>query len=151
MPSRQVDLDASARAGGPARNGALDDGTLEIASDVAYRRLAIVNVVFSGRPGARDRDRVLIDAGLFGTKALIRRRRGASVWSRLATLDHHSHWRAFRPCMREGVRSFADRRRRSRPLERTNSWFPVWRFVAGAGSAADARPARSGKALFPGR
>src|SRR3954469_17409195 len=81
MPSRQVDLDASARAGGPARNGALDDGTLEIASDVAYRRLAIVNVVFSGRPGARDRDRVLIDAGLFGTKALIRRRRGASVWS----------------------------------------------------------------------
>jgi len=53
MTSRQVDLDASARADDPARNGARDDGTLEIASALAYRRLAIVNVVFSGRPGAR--------------------------------------------------------------------------------------------------
>jgi glyoxylase-like metal-dependent hydrolase (beta-lactamase superfamily II) len=72
MTSRQVDLDASARADDPARDGARDDGTLEIASDVAYRRLAIVNVVFSGQSGARDRHWVLIDAGLFGTKALIR-------------------------------------------------------------------------------
>jgi hypothetical protein len=72
MTSHQVDLDASARADDPARDASRDDGTLEIASDLAYRRLAIVNVVFSGQPGARDQDWALIDAGLFGTKALIR-------------------------------------------------------------------------------
>jgi hypothetical protein len=50
--------------------------------------------------GARDQDWALIDAELFRTKALIRSRRGASVWSRLATLGNHSHSRAFRPCRR---------------------------------------------------
>jgi hypothetical protein len=68
MTSHQVDLDASARADDPARDASRDDGTLEIASDLAYRRLAIVNVVFSGQPGARDQDWALIDAGLFRTK-----------------------------------------------------------------------------------
>src|SRR3954451_9500332 len=100
MTSHQVDLDASARADDPARDASRDDGTLEIASDLAYRRLAIVNAVFSGQPGARDQDWALIDAELFRTKALIRSRRGASVWSRLATLGNHSHSRAFRPCRR---------------------------------------------------
>jgi Metallo-beta-lactamase superfamily len=50
--------------------------------------------------GARDQDWALIDAELFRTKALIRSRRGASVWSRRATLGNHSHSRAFRPCRR---------------------------------------------------
>ena len=49
-----------------------DDGTREIAPDLAYRRLVMVNVVFSGRPGAGDREWVLVDAGVGGTKALIR-------------------------------------------------------------------------------
>lgn len=48
-----------------------DDGTREIAPDLAYRRLAIVNVVFYGRPHAGDRGWVLIDTGVVGTKSLI--------------------------------------------------------------------------------
>jgi glyoxylase-like metal-dependent hydrolase (beta-lactamase superfamily II) len=47
-----------------------DDGA--IAPDLAYRRLAIVNVVFVGAPGAGDRNWVLVDAGLYRTKALIK-------------------------------------------------------------------------------
>src|SRR3954467_3335293 len=72
MTLRQVDLDASARADDPARNGARDDGTLEIASDMAYRRLAIVNVVFSRRYGAAARAWVLIDGGPLAHTVLIR-------------------------------------------------------------------------------
>jgi hypothetical protein len=46
-------------------------GVHEIAPDLAYQRLAIVNVVFYGRPGAGDRQWVLIDAGVMGTTSLI--------------------------------------------------------------------------------
>lgn len=38
-----------------------------VTADLAYLRTAIVNVFFSGLPGAGDRDWVLIDAGLPGT------------------------------------------------------------------------------------
>jgi glyoxylase-like metal-dependent hydrolase (beta-lactamase superfamily II) len=48
-----------------------DDGTHVIASDLAYRRLALVNVVFLGRPGAGDRQWTLIDAGVPGLGGLI--------------------------------------------------------------------------------
>jgi glyoxylase-like metal-dependent hydrolase (beta-lactamase superfamily II) len=48
------------------------DPTQEVAPDLAYRRLAIVNVSFVGPPGAGDRNWVLIDAGVTGTGALIR-------------------------------------------------------------------------------
>ncbi|GGE49184.1 MBL fold metallo-hydrolase [Agaricicola taiwanensis] len=44
----------------------------EIAPDLAYRRLAIVNVIFYGLPGAGNRGWVLIDAGLYGTKGFIK-------------------------------------------------------------------------------
>lgn len=47
------------------------DGAREIAPDVAYQRLAIVNVVYYGTPGAGDRHWVLIDAGVMGTAAAI--------------------------------------------------------------------------------
>lgn len=49
-----------------------DDGTREIAPDLAYRRLVLVNVVFAGHPNAGDRGWVLVDAGVAGTGALIR-------------------------------------------------------------------------------
>jgi glyoxylase-like metal-dependent hydrolase (beta-lactamase superfamily II) len=49
-----------------------DDGTHEIAADLAFRRLLIVNVIFYGLPKAGDRNWVLVDAGVFGTKALIK-------------------------------------------------------------------------------
>ncbi|HEY0420959.1 MAG TPA: MBL fold metallo-hydrolase, partial [Acetobacteraceae bacterium] len=50
---------------------ARDDHTMEVLPDIAYRRLAIVNVAFFGLPGAGDRGWVLIDAGLGGTAGLI--------------------------------------------------------------------------------
>ena len=40
--------------------------TRQIAADVAYRRLKIVNVVFLGRPGG---EWVLVDAGMIGSKS----------------------------------------------------------------------------------
>lgn len=49
------------------------DSTHEVAPDLFYKRLAIVNVMFYGPPGAGDRQWVLIDAGLPGTGGLIAR------------------------------------------------------------------------------
>lgn len=49
-----------------------DDRTVEIAPDLAYKRLVMVNVVFVGRPGAGDRNWVLVDAGLPGTAGFIK-------------------------------------------------------------------------------
>jgi glyoxylase-like metal-dependent hydrolase (beta-lactamase superfamily II) len=48
-----------------------DDATREIAADLAYKRLAMVNVVFYGLPKCGDRKWVLIDAGLTGLTGLI--------------------------------------------------------------------------------
>lgn len=50
-----------------------DEPAREIAPDLAYRRLALVNVVFCGVREAGDRNWVLVDAGLHGTAGLIRR------------------------------------------------------------------------------
>jgi glyoxylase-like metal-dependent hydrolase (beta-lactamase superfamily II) len=59
--SQQVPVEASARA------DLHQDGKLSIvAPDLAYERLAIVNAVFYGRPGASDRGWLLIDAGIPG-------------------------------------------------------------------------------------
>jgi glyoxylase-like metal-dependent hydrolase (beta-lactamase superfamily II) len=49
-----------------------DDTTHQLTNDLAYKRLAIVNVAFFGRPGASDREWVLVDAGVIGTTALIK-------------------------------------------------------------------------------
>ncbi|MDB6005066.1 MAG: beta-lactamase protein [Prosthecobacter sp.] len=48
-----------------------EDGTHEIAADLAYRRLAMVNVVFFGTPHCEDRGWVLIDTGVSGLGKLI--------------------------------------------------------------------------------
>jgi glyoxylase-like metal-dependent hydrolase (beta-lactamase superfamily II) len=69
--SHQVALSEDARADDPARDRQRNDNTMEVAPDIAYRRLAIVNVVFFGLSGAGDRQWILIDTGVFGTKALI--------------------------------------------------------------------------------
>ena len=58
-----ISLDASARADDPAADDRRNDGTHEVKPDVAYKRLAIVNVIFYGLKGAGDRQWVLIDAG----------------------------------------------------------------------------------------
>lgn len=67
----QIPLDPSARADDPRQDEIRDDGTHEIALDLAYQRLGIVNVVFYGTPSGGDRQWVLVDAGLMGTAGLI--------------------------------------------------------------------------------
>jgi glyoxylase-like metal-dependent hydrolase (beta-lactamase superfamily II) len=69
----QIPLDPAGRADSPQQDDARDDGTHEVAPDLAYQRLAIVNVAFYGAPGAGDRAWVLIDAGVMGTTGLIAR------------------------------------------------------------------------------
>lgn len=69
---------------------AQDDGTIEVALDLAYLRLAFVNAVFYGAPGARDW--VLIDTGIIGMAGRIRRtaaeRFGADVPPAAIVLTH---------------------------------------------------------------
>ena len=59
--------------GQDARAEELDggDGMREVAPDLAYRRLVMVNSVFFGEMSAGDRNWVLIDAGVMGTRGLI--------------------------------------------------------------------------------
>jgi glyoxylase-like metal-dependent hydrolase (beta-lactamase superfamily II) len=68
--AEQIPLSDEALA--PLLEEARDDGTHEVAPDLAFRRLGIVNVAFWGPPDAGDRGWVLIDAGLAGTAPLIR-------------------------------------------------------------------------------
>ncbi len=57
--SKQIPVDESARADSEAHEGAH-----VVEADLAYQRLAIVNVVFYGLPGAGDRGWVLVDTGV---------------------------------------------------------------------------------------
>ena len=66
---KQIPIDPSARAGDPDADALRDDGTHEVTRDVAYKRLALVNVVFVGM--ARSSDWVLVDAGIYGSASLI--------------------------------------------------------------------------------
>ena len=43
------------------------DGTLQVAPDLSYQRLVLVNVVYVGRPGVGPGEWVLVDAGVPGT------------------------------------------------------------------------------------
>lgn len=83
--AQQIPMHASDIAG-----TAQDDGTMGVAPDLAYLRLAIVNAVFYGAPGARDW--VLIDAGIIGMAGRIRRaaaeRFGADVPPAAIVLTH---------------------------------------------------------------
>lgn len=68
--TQQLPLPDEARA---ALGNTHDDPTTEIHPDLAYRRLAIVNVVFAGLPSPQEEPWVLVDAGLTGTKGMIAR------------------------------------------------------------------------------
>jgi glyoxylase-like metal-dependent hydrolase (beta-lactamase superfamily II) len=62
----QVPVSAAARA------DLESDGSVhELAADLAYQRLAIVNVVYVGAPGASQGEWVLIDAGITGSASSI--------------------------------------------------------------------------------
>jgi len=67
----QVPLDPDAHAENPAADAERDDGTNQVALDLAYKRTAISNIAFFGPPGSPDRQWVLIDAGVPGTAHLI--------------------------------------------------------------------------------
>src|SRR3954452_7327068 len=51
--------------------GLEDDNVVEIATDVAYSRLGIVNVMYLGPPDVSDGRWVLVDAGVWGTTNVI--------------------------------------------------------------------------------
>jgi glyoxylase-like metal-dependent hydrolase (beta-lactamase superfamily II) len=64
--AQQVPVDPAARAG-----EVRTDGVHVVSPELGYQRLAIVNVVYHGVPGAGDREWVLIDAGVVGTIGMI--------------------------------------------------------------------------------
>src|SRR5436853_5541977 len=70
---KQATLSESARVRPPQDQTSDDHRTHIAVPDVVYQRLAIVNVVYYGNPGASDGGWVLIDAGLPGTANLIKR------------------------------------------------------------------------------
>jgi glyoxylase-like metal-dependent hydrolase (beta-lactamase superfamily II) len=65
----RISIDPSARADDPKKDALRDDGTHEVAPDIAYKRLAFVNIVFYGFPARADW--VLIDGGVHGSAGLI--------------------------------------------------------------------------------
>ena len=70
--AQQIPISGRARADDPRADAARDDGTHEIAPDLAYRRVVLANVVFLGALGAGDRNWTLVDAGIPGSKRAIR-------------------------------------------------------------------------------
>ncbi|HEY1953705.1 MAG TPA: MBL fold metallo-hydrolase [Gemmatimonadaceae bacterium] len=66
--TKQIPLDPKDRA-----DTAHEGGVHEVAPDLGYERLAIVNVVYYGAPGSGSDKWVLIDAGLVGTAGMIGR------------------------------------------------------------------------------
>jgi glyoxylase-like metal-dependent hydrolase (beta-lactamase superfamily II) len=69
----KIPLDDTARADLPRNDHLRDDHTHEVLEDLAYQRLAIVNLVFYGPREAGSGKWVLIDAGLPGTAPMIKR------------------------------------------------------------------------------
>ncbi|MDA9469338.1 MBL fold metallo-hydrolase [Bradyrhizobium sp. CCBAU 53415] len=73
----QIPLSSAAEAEQAAFDFDRNDDTRQIVPDVAYRQLAIVNVIFVGFEGAGDGNWVLVDAGIPGSAYAIRSAAGA--------------------------------------------------------------------------
>jgi glyoxylase-like metal-dependent hydrolase (beta-lactamase superfamily II) len=69
----QIPLPRTASADHPQADRTRDDDTREIAPDLAYRQMLIVNVIFFGEPGVGDGKWTLIDAGIPGSASAIRK------------------------------------------------------------------------------
>ncbi len=61
--AQQIEIDPKAITGTDA-----GEGVIELAPDLAYRRVGMVNIVLAGKPGG---DFVLVDTGLPGTRAVV--------------------------------------------------------------------------------
>ncbi|MBA2744118.1 MAG: MBL fold metallo-hydrolase, partial [Chthoniobacterales bacterium] len=70
---KQLPLESTALADNPKADAERDDHTRGLLSDLAYKRLGIVNVAFYGKANAGPEGWVLIDAGVAGTAGMIRR------------------------------------------------------------------------------
>jgi glyoxylase-like metal-dependent hydrolase (beta-lactamase superfamily II) len=85
-------VDKQVPLGATARVDQVDDGLHEVADDLAYQRLVVVNVVFYGAPNAGDRLWTLIDAGVIGSASAIEkaaaRRFGAGARPAAIVLTH---------------------------------------------------------------
>lgn len=68
---RSIPLETTSRADQP--NESHSHGLRQVTVDLAYKRLALVNVVFYWFPGAEDRHWVLIDTGIPGSAGFISR------------------------------------------------------------------------------
>jgi hypothetical protein len=68
----QIPLSQTASADRTEYDNLRDDKTRQIARDLAYRQIAIVNVIFFGRPGAGDGNWTLIDTGIPGPASDLR-------------------------------------------------------------------------------
>jgi glyoxylase-like metal-dependent hydrolase (beta-lactamase superfamily II) len=70
--SKQIPVSKEARADSPEMDALRDDHTHQVAPDLAYKRLALVNVAFYGFP-TEGAHWVLIDTGVFSSASMILR------------------------------------------------------------------------------
>jgi phosphoribosyl 1,2-cyclic phosphodiesterase len=68
----QIPLSETASADCAEYDKLRNDKTRQIAPDLAYRQIAMVNVIFYGRPGAGDGHWTLIDTGMPGAASDLR-------------------------------------------------------------------------------
>ena len=89
--AEQIPLDEKARATDVRPDEEQDDNTEEVAPDLAYKRLAVVNVVFVGAPGAKDREWGLIDTGAIKRAAKKRFGENSRPAAIILTHGHRDH------------------------------------------------------------
>jgi len=103
----QIPLSKRASADVPQDDNVRDDKTRQLGPDLAYRQIAIVNVIFVGLPDCGDNGWILIDAGLPGSapdiRSTARARFGGSGRPRaiLLTHGHFDHVGALETLSRE--------------------------------------------------
>jgi hypothetical protein len=90
----QIPLSGTASADRPEYDKLRDDKMRQIAPDLAYRQIAIVNVIFYGRAGAGDRNWTLIDTGRSRFRHSVSG--SGAVWGRRPAECNRIDARAFR-------------------------------------------------------